>query len=152
MRFGRISELLAWVSTYHQTLAEKYLLLADETTKERAALLLKYLSEHQHLLADSVSKYADDAADNLLDSWIDQCPEFDMPDSVTQLHDSLSGKDTDEIIKNVIEFHKLLIDTYKVLEEKATNPSVKALFENLGKMELQEEMRTVRDAQRLDDY
>jgi uncharacterized protein (DUF305 family) len=75
-----------------------------------------------------------------------------MPDSVTQLHDSLSGKDTDEIIKNVIEFHKLLIDMCKVLEEQATNPSVKALFENLGKMELQEEMRTVRDAQRLDDY
>jgi rubrerythrin len=75
-----------------------------------------------------------------------------MPDSVTQLHKSLSGKDTEEIIKNVIEFHNLLIDIYKVLEEKATNPSVKALFENLAKMELQEQMRTVRDAQRLEDY
>jgi len=152
MRFCRISELLAWVSTYHQTLAEKYMVLADETNKERAALLLKYLSEHQQILADSVGKYAEDAADNLLASWSDQCPEFDIPDSVSQLHKSLSGKDTDEIIQNVIEFHNLLIDMYKALEEKATNPSVKALFETLAKMELQEEKRTVRDAQRLEDY
>jgi rubrerythrin len=64
----------------------------------------------------------------------------------------LSGKDTNEIIQNVIEFHNLLIDMYKVLEENATNPSVKALFETLARMEQQEEMRAVRDAQRLEDY
>ncbi|CAA0093972.1 Uncharacterised protein [Halioglobus japonicus] len=152
MRFCKISELLTWVSTYHQTLAEKYMTLANETSKERAALLLRYLSEHQQILADSVGKYAEDAADSLLASWSDQCPEFDIPDSATQLHKSLSEKNTDEIIQNVIEFHNLLIVMYKELEEKATNPSVKALFESLGKMELQEEMRTVRDAQRLEDY
>ena len=152
MRFCKVSELLAWVSTYHQTLAEKYMALADETTKERAALLLKYLSEHQQALADSVGMYVEEAADDLLASWSDQCPEFDIPDSVNQLHVSLSGKDTDEIVRNVIEFHNQLIDMYKVLEEKATNPSVKTLFETLAKMEQQEEMRTVRDAQRLEDY
>lgn len=152
MRFCKVSELLAWVSTYHQTLAVKYMALADETTKERAALLLKYLSEHQQVLADSVGKYAEEAADNVLASWSDQCPEFEIPDSVSQLHISLSGKDTDEIIMNVIEFHNQLIDMYKVLQEKATNPSVKTLFETLAKMEQQEEMRTVRDAQRLEDY
>ncbi len=152
MRFCKVSELLAWVSTYHQTLAEKYMVLADETTKERAALLLKYLSQHQQVLADSVGNYVEDAADKLLVSWVDHCPDFDMPESVKKLHDSLSGKDTNEIIQNVIEFHNLLIDMYKVLEENATNPSVKALFETLARMEQQEEMRAVRDAQRLEDY
>lgn len=152
MRFCRVSELLAWVSTYHQTLAEKYMLLADEASRERAALLLKYLSEHQQMLADSLGHYAEDAADKLLASWFDQCPEFDMPDSVNQLHDKLSGKDTDEIVRSALEFHDQLIDMYKVLEENATNPSVKALFETLAKMEQKEEMRTVRDAQRLEDY
>jgi len=152
MRFCKVSELLAWVSTYHQTLAQKYMSLADEASKERSALLLKYLSEHQQLLAQSVGKYAEDAADSLLASWSDQCPEFDIPDSVSQLHISLSNKDTDEIVRSVIEFHNQLIDMYKVLEEKATNPAVKAMFENLASMEQQEEMRTVRDAQRLEDY
>jgi len=152
MRFCKISELLAWVSTYHQALAEKYMALADEAAKERAAMLLKYLSEHQKLLADSVNKYSDDAAQNLLTTWSDQCPELGLPDSVSQLHSSLSGKDTDEIIRNVIEFHNVLIDMYKALAEKATNPSVKELFEELAKMEQQEEMRVVRDAQRLEDY
>jgi rubrerythrin len=152
MRFCKVSELLAWVSTYHQTLAQKYMVLANETTKERAALLLKYLSEHQQRLADSVGQYAEEAADTLMASWSDQCPEFEIPDSVTQLHISLADKDTDEIIRNVIEFHNQLIEMYKMLEDKATNPSVKALFESLAKMEQQEEMRTVRDAQRLEDY
>jgi len=133
-------------------LAEKYLVLADGTSKERTALLLKYLSEHQQLLADSVGKYAEDAADKILATWCSQCPEFDIPDSVTQLQDSLADKDTDEIIQNVIKFHDQLIDMYKVLEENASNDAVKTLFETLAKMEKQEEMRTVRDAQRLEEY
>ncbi len=152
MRFCKISELLAWVSTYHQALAVKYSTLADETTKERAAMLLTYLSEHQKVLADAVNKYSDDAAQNLLTTWSDQCPELDLPDSIVNLHISLSGKETDEIIRNVIDFHNVLIEMYKALAEKANNPSVQALFEDLAKMEQQEEMRMVRDAQRLEDY
>ena len=85
-------------------------------------------------------------------TWSDQCPDLDLPESVTQLHRALSGKDTEEIIKHVIEFHDILIDMYKELAKKATNSSVKDLFENLAEMERQEAMRTVRDAQRLEDY
>jgi rubrerythrin len=126
--------------------------LAAGASRERAALLLKYLSEHQQVLADSLGQYAEDAADEFLAVWSDQCPELEMPDSVNQLHNKLSGKDTDEIVRSAIEFHDQLIDMYKLLEDKATNPSVKALFEALAKMEQKEEMRTVRDAQRLEDY
>jgi rubrerythrin len=44
------------------------------------------------------------------------------------------------------------MNMYKALADKATNTSVKNLFENLSQMERQEAMRTVRDAQRLEDY
>ena len=152
MRFCQVSELMDWINAYHQALAEQYQSLADETVKERAALLLSYLSEHQKLLAESMSKYETDAADSLLTTWSDQCPELDLPDSVTQLRSTLSDKDTEEIIKQVIAFHDILIDMYKSIAEKASNPSVKALFESLAEMERKETMRTVRDAQRLEDY
>lgn len=152
MRFCQVSELIDWINAYHQALAEQYQSLADETVKERAALLLNYLSEHQKLLAESMSKYETDAADSLLTTWSDQCPELDLPDSVTQLRSTLSDKDTEEIIKQVITFHDILIDMYKSIAEKASNPSVKALFESLAEMERKETMRTVRDAQRLEDY
>lgn len=152
MRFCQVSELMDWIDAYHQALAEQYRVLADEAVKERAALLLNYLSEHQRVLAESIGKYEMDAADNLLAIWSDQCPELDLPESVTQLHSALSGKDTKEIIGQVIIFHDILIDMYKALAEKATNSSAKNLFEHLAEMERQEAMRTVRDAQRLEDY
>ena len=152
MRFCQVSELMDWIDAYHQALAEQYSLLADEAVKERAALLLNYLSEHQRLLAESVSKYETDAADSLLTTWSDQCPDLNLPESVTQLHDALSGKGTEEIIQHVIVFHDILIDMYKALAEKAPSSTVKELFENLAEMERQEAMRTVRDAQRLEDY
>jgi hypothetical protein len=152
MRFCQVSELIDWIDAFHQALAEQYSVLADEAVKERAALLLNYLSEHQRLLAESMVKYETDAADSLLTTWSDQCPDLDLPESVTELHSALSGKDTEEIIKHVIEFHDILIDMYKALAERATNSSVKSLFENLAEMERQEAMRTVRDAQRLEDY
>ena len=85
-------------------------------------------------------------------TWSDQCPELDLPESVTQLHKTLSGKSTEEIILYVIEFHDILVEMYKALAAKATNSSVKNLFESLAQMEKQEAMRTVRDAQRLEDY
>jgi hypothetical protein len=152
MRFCQVAELMDWINAYHQALAEQYSVLADEAVKERAALLLNYLSDHQKVLSESMGKYEMDAADSLLTTWSDQCPDLDLPESVTQLHSTLSGKDTEEIIKYVIEFHDILIDMYKALAEKATNSSVKDLFENLAEMERQEAMRTVRDAQRLEDY
>ena len=152
MRFCQVSELLDWVDAFHQALAEQYKVLADEASKERAALLLNYLSDHQKILAESINKYETGSADNLLTAWSDQCPEFDLPESVTQLHTTLSGKSTEEIILYVIEFHDMLVEMYKTLAAKATNSSVKNLFESLAQMETQEAMRTVRDAQRLEDY
>ena len=152
MRFCQVSELIDWIDTFHRALAEQYSTLADEAVKERAALLLNYLSDHQRLLAESMEKYEAEAADSLLTTWSDECPDLDLPESITQLHDALSDKNTQEIIKHVIEFHDILIDMYKALAEKATNSSVKDLFENLAEMERQEAMRTVRDAQRLEDY
>jgi uncharacterized protein (DUF305 family) len=152
MRFCQISDLLDWIDAYHQALAEQYSALASAGTKERAALLLTYLSDHQKLLAESIARYETDAADSLMASWSEQCPDLNLPESVLQLHNTLAGKDTEEIIKQVIEFHDILIDMYKSLAEKATNPSIRMLFENLMQMEKQETMRTVRDAQRLEDY
>tara|TARA_R110001592_G_scaffold363396_2_gene687773 strand:- start:205435 stop:205893 length:459 start_codon:yes stop_codon:yes gene_type:complete len=152
MRFCQVSELLDWINAFHQALAEQYKVLADEASKERAALLLNYLSDHQKILAESINKYETDSADSLLTAWSDQCPEFDLPESVTQLHTTLSGKSTEEIILYVIEFHDILVEMYKTLAAKATNSSVKDLFESLAQMEKQEAMRTVRDAQRLEDY
>lgn len=152
MRFCQVSELLDWINAFHQALAEQYKVLADEAAKERAALLLNYLSDHQKILAESIGKYETDSADSLLTTWSDQCPELDLPESVTQLHKTLSGKSTEEIILYVIEFHDILVEMYKALAAKATNSSVKNLFESLAQMEKQEAMRTVRDAQRLEDY
>ena len=152
MRFCQVSDLIEWIDAYHQALAEQYRVLADEAAKERAALLLNYLSDHQRVLAESISKYEADAADSLLTTWSDQCPELDLPESVTQLHTALSGKNTEEIIKHVIDFHDILIDMYKALAKKSESSSVKDLFESLAEMERQEAMRTVRDAQRLEDY
>ena len=152
MRFCQVSQLLDWIDTFHQALAEQYKALADKAVQERAALLLNYLAEHQKLLAASMKKYEIDSANNLLTTWSDQCPELDLPESVIQLHSTLSDKSTEEIIQYVIEFHDILIDMYKTLADKATNPSVKNLFENLAEMERQEAMRTVKNAQRLEDY
>jgi rubrerythrin len=152
MRFCQVSELIDWIDTYHQALAEQYKVLANEAAKERAALLLNYLSEHHKVLAESIGKYETDAADSLLAIWSDKCPELNLPESVSELHNTLSGKNTEEIIKHVIEFHDILMDMYESLADEATNPSAKALFENLAEMERQEAMRTVRDAQRLEDY
>lgn len=152
MRFFQVSELLDWISAFHEALADQYRLLADQTDKERAALLLNYLSDHERSLAESIEKYELDAADSILATWSGQSPELHLPESLVHLNRSLSGKDSQEIITCVIDFHNILIEMYNTLAENTASDSVKNLFENLAQMERHESMRTVRDAQRLEDY
>lgn len=152
MRFFQVSELLDWVSAFHKALADQYRLLADQADKERAALLLNYLADHERLLAESIEKYELDAANSTLATWSEQRPKLNLPESLIHLHRTLSGKDSKEIIPYVIEFHDILIEMYNTLAKNTESDSIKSLFENLAQMERHESMRAVRDAQRLEDY
>ncbi len=150
MRFKQIEDILNWVAQFHGDLESKYLELKVGAEKERVALLLDYLADHEHNLANAIMKYREDAAPHLLSTWFNQVPEVNYLRKLSALSQHLSGADTMEVVNMAIECHDLLIDMYKSLQAAGDTPSTKALFQSLLEMEEHEKIRMVRDAARLE--
>lgn len=151
MRFKQIEDILTWIRQIHADLGNVYCDLKGSTDKERVTMLLDYLADHEHTLADTVDKYKEDASSSLLNTWFNQLPETDYQDKLTALLQSFSCDNTSEVLSLAIECHDLLIDLYKNLQSSNDTPSSKALFQNLIDLEEHEKIRMVRDAARLED-
>ena len=151
MRFRQISDVLDWTRTFHDILANDYDELAKGHEKDRVGMLLQYLAEHERALSAAMQHYEEDAAESLLATWYDQSPEVKLPPNLDGLCDTLEKIDTDTVLALSMVFHDILIDMYKVFAAKAPTPAAKALFDSLLSQETREKMRTVRDAQRLED-
>jgi len=151
MRFCQVNEVLDWVVSFHERLSEEYNKLSDEATKERVSLLLNYLAEHQRMLVSTIEKFEIDAADAFLNTWSQDCPSLELPASLEELHVTLSGKETIDIVNEAIKFHDEMIRVYRELEGAAETDSVREIFANLASLEKNEQMRMVRDAQYLND-
>ena len=152
MRFCQVKELLDWIRAFHEELANQYDGLTDQSIKSRVGLLLTYLADHQRVLADSIEKFETDSANSLLTTWSDQCPDLELPDSLGELKNTLSGKETADVVQQAIGFHDLLIRIYTDLQEAAETDSIRELFQNLAELEKHEKLRMVRDALYLEDY
>jgi len=152
MRFCQMKEVLDWAVSFHDRLAEEFDRLGDDATKERVSLLLEYLADHQRMLMSSMEKYEIDVADQLLNTWSQECPPLELPESLEELRITLSGKESNDIINEAIKFHDELIRTYSELERAAEVDQVREMFANLASLEKNEKMRMVRDAQYLNDY
>lgn len=150
MRFKQIEDILDWVTQFHADLEVKYRELKVGAEKERVALLLDYLADHEHNLANAIMRYKDDASSRLLSTWFNQMPEVNYPERLAALSQHLSDGGTSEVVNMAIECHDLLIDMYKSLQVSNDTPSSKALFQSLIAMEEHEKMRMVRDAARLE--
>ncbi len=103
MRFCQVKEVLDWVVSFHERLSEEYDRLRDDATKEKVSLLLNYLAEHQRMLVSTIEKFEIDAADELLNVWSQECPSLKLPASLEELHVTLAGKETNDIVNKAIK-------------------------------------------------
>lgn len=146
MRFCQVSEILEWVEAFHEQIAKEYDRVKVEPNSERVISLLNYMADHERKLNESIKKFEIGAADEFLNTWSQECPPLELPESLEELHRTLSGKNTTNIIAQAIEFHDLLISAYKELTAAAEVESVKALFKDLADLEQNEKLQTIRDA------
>ncbi len=152
MQFRQVREILEWIQVVHENLAQRYTELADQSTRERITLLLQYLADHESALQNAVQAYEADAADALLNTWLDQAPELKLPASLAELKIDLQQAEVMDIVQLTAKTHDYLIGIYRELSGLTAAESVREVFANLLELEHHEAMLTVRDAQRLEDY
>jgi len=114
-------------------------------------MLLEYLADYEHALADASTRYKENAQLSLLNTWFNQMPEINYKEKLNEILKSFSGSDTSEEVTIAIQCHDVLIDLYKNLQLANDTPSSKDLFQELINMEEHEKLRMVRDAGLLED-
>lgn len=151
MRFCQVKEILEWVQAFHIELLDEYGRIKKETSDKRVLLLLEYLLDHERVLTESIANFGGKLADEVLNTWSQECPLIDLPSSKKELNGSLAGQEVSDIVNQAIKYHDVLIDAYRGLEQAAESDSVKELFANLADLEHNEKLRMVRNAAYLGD-
>ncbi len=130
----QVKDILDHVRGYHHKLGRRFSELSARESDERLALLLKYLAGHEKKFEESLAAYEDDAAKEVLNTWLKFVPDETI-DGALKHFDLRDDMDADEIIAAVLAFDKSLIDLYRQLADKAPIARIQEVFMNLLQME-----------------
>lgn len=151
MRFSQTGEVISYIESFHEDLAQAYADLAGRTAKGRSRMMLEYMGEREKELAESVRQFSHRAEDPALKEW----DPFTINDSTIQarmkevLHEQA---DPDELLGLQLEVLAWLEGLYLRLEAKSGTPEQKELFESLRKRADREKHKIARNANMLMDF
>lgn len=150
MRYETVKDLLDHATGLHRGLADYYHRLADENRREKARMLLEYLSRHEAGLATALERFSDEVAASVRDAWFRYPLEEEFVKCIPPAR-PVAEMGTDEIVNLAIQLDDCIADLYQVVALRSELPAVREVFNSLVAQERQEKMRMVRQAMRLDD-
>ncbi len=148
LRFEQAKDVIDYCAKLHHQIGEFYNDLSEEVSQERVRMLLTYLSRHEIHLEESLEEYEADASNKIMNTWLQFVPSSGIEASIKafKLDASMS---VDEVVDKTIEFDDSLIALYQEVINETSEPSVRAVFENLVAMESKEKVKMVRNAMML---
>ena len=134
MRFTQVRNMLDQIRDFHGQLAEYYAQLSDKTEQQRLKLLLDHMSGHERDLQSSLAAYEEDAASQVMDTWVDciHCDEIITTCKQTPIEPETS---VDGVIGVAMDVDRCLLHFYREAADKAETETVRDVFKNLIDME-----------------
>lgn len=148
----RTRDVLDQAHAFHTQLAGYFAGLSDAADNERVRLLYSYLSQHEQLLSQILTRYRGDAPSRLMDAWLQNVPD-DRALHACAVLDLQPDTDPDEVVMASLSYDDCLIALYRAMQEASTQqPEVKELFDTLLALEENEKHRTTLNMQSLYDW
>lgn len=147
----RARDVIDQAHAFHAQLAGYFAGLSEAADNERVRLLYSYLSQHEQLLSEILTRYRGDAPQRLMDAWLQNVPDDRALHACAMLN---LEPDTpaDDVIAASLTYDDCLIALYKAMQEASAQPELRELFENLQALEEQEKHRTTVNMQSLYDW
>jgi len=146
----QVREFVDFGKRLHSRVHQYYDVLNEKAALERVRMLLEHLSRHEHHLAQTLGRYEKESRTGLLDAWLEYSPELDV-DAVMRGCMLPEQPSTDEVFAAALAFDDTLVKLYRELADKANDPHVRALFQDLLRLEEQEKIQVSRAAMSLGD-
>lgn len=148
--FEQVKDVIEYSQEIHIKLADFYDQLSEKHQLSHIKMLLDYLQRHERNLADSLSQYEKDAAQQMMNTWLQYAPTTNVKDKIKYfpIHSDMTLQ---EVIDIALDLDNALVELYRDVKEHVEIPELKELFQNLIDMEDHEKKRMVRDALMLTD-
>lgn len=150
MRFEQTRDVLEHTRHFHGKLARFYENLAENEAQERMRLLLEYFGRHERRLTQSLRRFEEQTASEILDTWLDFTHDEEVlcfPKDL-DIHPQMS---VDEVIGIAMQLDQCLIRLYRELAQQTDVPEVREVFQALLQMEEKERDHVAQQAERLND-
>ena len=145
MPYWQTRDILRRAQDFHSQLSDFYHQLADDAKKTTVTMLLEYMSRHEKHLEESLAKYEESAASDILDCWFKYVPELATCKCFEGIEVGLSMS-VDDVVNMAMRLDNCLVNLYREVAECANAAQVKEVFSALLEMEEQEKVKLIREA------
>lgn len=152
MKVETLGDVLEWSRELHHQLSACLQACSEKSENARVKLLLEYLARHETTLESVIRRFEETADPGVLSTWCYEYLDCHPITKYKQCDKPFEGMTTLEIMADVIEQHKPVIELYRYLFDKADTPDTRELLEELVQLEEHEVMRMAQGANRLEDY
>lgn len=150
MRFEQVKDVLQHVIGFHQSIANDYAAMAEQTDNPRVKMLLGYLEDHLRGSIKGLDAYLHGDAQNVLNTWLQHVPEMEYPQLLETLRDQLSVASVEDVASTAEKIQETLADMFWLLSEQAAIDSERELFASLAYFQNAEVRRLARDTARFE--
>ncbi|HUL11170.1 MAG TPA: hypothetical protein VLU73_03250 [Methylococcaceae bacterium] len=142
--FEQVKDVLDHGRKLHAELRKFYDSLNGQNQQDRVRMVLDYLSRHEQNREEALERFEHDARKGILETWMQYAPSSTVEQKLkaTCIAPNMS---VDEVLKLAMEFDNALVELYKEAAREAEEDHVKAVFQDLVKMENGEKERLARD-------
>lgn len=137
MRFKTVGEIVDYSREIHRALSAQYAELEQLASTEQAQFLLDYLNRHERHMAQALTRFQGDAAQAILNTWLQYSPEF-CPQFLPELVDKVRSarlSDVRDIVRVALEVDDYLVTIYREMLENTGSAKVREVLSNLLQME-----------------
>ncbi|MEX0704276.1 MAG: hypothetical protein WD069_19405 [Planctomycetales bacterium] len=135
MSYRQVGDILQEIEAVHRALAVFYQDWAAHAEDERAQAVLAHVRRHEDFFKEALARYEPQAAQGILDTWIQYTPEEALNDALKEVELS-ADISVDDVAEVVLRVDQALLEAYRQLSESTAAPRVRELFTTL--MELEE--------------
>ena len=150
MHFKTVKDVVDHSRQLHHQISQFYHKLSEDSSKARVSMLLEYLKRHEDHLENTLSQFAQDKTQSVLDSWFQYAPDQDLGDVMSHLEVS-DHMDTDDVVSMALTLDDYFIDLYQGMVSNASSSAVKAVFQNLLDMEQHDKIQISKTALQIND-
>ncbi len=136
--YGQVKDVLEAAIEFHRDLERLYGQLAEKTTRQRARMLLDYMSRDEKHFEQALVEMQSEHQEKVLEAWMQYEPDDRMLD-VPHAEELRDGMTVDDILELALRLDEKLVVFYTQAAELVELPEGKDLFNKLA--EQQEDRR-----------